>query len=250
MTLENFFARNKKAALGFSGGVDSSYLLYAGLKSGAEIKPYYADTAFQPEFELRDALSFVEKLGVSLTVLNADILSFPEIVSNPADRCYYCKKQIFGALAARAGKDGFDLIIDGTNASDDVAERAGFKAITEMSVRSPLRECGITKDEIRLRLKEAGFPVWNKPAYACLATRILAGREITAELLSSVEKTEDALFAAGFTDFRARVSGDAAVLQFPVKQMSTAFEKRAELLAAIKPYFPNVYRDLDGRSGE
>jgi uncharacterized protein len=252
MTLEGFFDRHKKAALGFSGGADSSYMLYAGLKCGAEVKPYYVNSAFQPEFELRDARSFAEKLGVSPTVLDVDILGFPEIVSNPADRCYYCKKRIFGTLAARAEKDGFDMIIDGTNASDDVLERAGFKAITEIKVRSPLRECGITKDEIRRGLKEAGFSVWDKPAYACLATRIPAGREITAELLERVEKTENALFDMGFKDFRARVSGErasseAAVLQFPERQMSEAFEKRKALVKKVKAFFPKVYIDLEGR---
>jgi len=247
MTLEKFFAENPSAALGFSGGVDSSYLLYAGKKYGAKIKGYYVKTAFQPEFELLDAKKLAKYIGAEMSVLEIDVLFNEKVISNPPNRCYYCKAEIFGALQKQAKADGFDFVIDGTNASDDIADRPGMKALDELSVRSPLRECGITKDEVRRLSKEAGLFTWDKPAYACLATRIPTGRLITAELLHRVEKSEDALFSLGFTDFRVRVMDEAAKLQFPPDQMCEALDKRADIIKLLKPYFLTILLDLEGR---
>ena len=247
MTLEQFFKENPSAALGFSGGVDSSWLLYAGMKYGAKIKAYYVKTAFQPEFELRDAYKFAEQIGADMTVLEGDLSADARVAANPPDRCYYCKKIIFGTLINRASADGYSLVIDGTNASDDAGDRPGMRALFELSVRSPLRECGITKNDVRRLSEEAGLPTRNKPAYACLATRIPTGRIITNELLRRVEKAEDALFALGFTDFRVRVYGEAARMQFPSDLMEKALNSRADITAAIKPYFPVIMMDLEGR---
>jgi len=247
LTLECFFQENNSVALGFSGGVDSSYLLYAGLKYGADIRAYYVKTSFQPEFELQDAYKLAEQVGAEITVLELDVLDNEVVVSNPLDRCYHCKMDIFGAVQKQAYADGIALVIDGTNASDDADDRPGMKALAELSVRSPLRECGITKDEVRRLSKEAGLFTWDKPAYACLATRIPTGRAITPELLHSVEKAEEVLFALGFTDFRVRVFHDAARLQFSQDQMSKALDNRAVIIKMIKPYFPVVVLDLEGR---
>ena len=182
-----------------------------------------------------------------MTVIEKDILNNLQVVANPSDRCYYCKTGIFETLQKQASADGFNLIIDGTNASDDAGDRPGMKALTELSVRSPLRECGITKSEVRCLSKEAGLFTWDKPAYACLATRIPSGREITRELLQQVEKSEDVLFSLGFTDFRVRVFDEAARLQFPQEQMTQVLNKRTDILKAIKPYFNIILLDLEGR---
>lgn len=246
-TLEQFFKANPSVLLGFSGGVDSSYLLYAGHKYGAEIKAYYVKTAFQPEFEFQDAHRLAEQLGVKMNVLELDALDNEQVVSNPSDRCYYCKTVIFGTLCQKAREDGIPLVIDGTNASDDVDDRPGMKALTELSVRSPLRECGMTKDKLRLLSKEVGLPTWNKPAYACLATRIPTGRIITEELLQRVEESENALFALGFTDFRVRVMDEAAKLQFPSGFINEAISKKEEIITSIKPFFSSILLDLEGR---
>ena len=246
MTLSEFFHANKRAALGFSGGTDSAYLLYAGLQCGAEIRPYYIKTAFQPQFELDDAMRLAKQLKAELTILTWDILS-PAVAANTADRCYYCKRALFSALQRRAIKDGYPLLIDGTNASDDAGDRPGMRALHELSVRSPLRECGLTKDEIRRLSKEAGLFTWDKPAYACLSTRIPTGRPITAELLQQVEASENVLFSLGFSDFRLRVYGDAARLQLPQAQMGKVMEFREEICRAIKPYFNIILLDLAGR---
>ena len=247
VTLETFFKENPSVALGFSGGVDSSYLLYAGLNYGAKIKAYFVKTAFQPEFELKDAYDLAERIGAEIQVIEMDILSNEKILSNPSNRCYYCKKAIFRTLCKQAMEDGFSLIIDGTNASDDVLDRHGTKALSELSVRSPLRECGITKNEVRRLSKDAGLFTWNKPSYACLATRIPSGFTITNELLQRIEKAEDALFSLGFTDFRVRVFHEAARLQFPQDQLEIVLNKRKVILETLKLYFPMILLDLEGR---
>ena len=180
MTLEEFFEEHPKIALAFSGGVDSSYLLYAASRCGADVAAYYVKSQFQPEFELRDAIELVHKLGVRMRLIEQDIVSCAEVTANPPDRCYYCKKHIMGAIRERSCADGYALIIDGTNASDDIADRPGYKALGEEGILSPLRICGLTKAEIRRLSHEAGLPTWDKPAYACLATRIASGEQITA----------------------------------------------------------------------
>ena len=247
MTLKQFFQENPRCALGFSGGVDSAYLLYAGVKAGADIKPYFIKTAFQPAFELADAQKLAEGLGVEVTVLELDALADPRVAANPADRCYYCKQNLFRTLKDRAIADGYPVLLDGTNASDEAGDRPGMRALAELSVRSPLRECGLTKAEIRARSKEAGLFTWDKPAYACLATRVPAGEAITAETLARVEGAEDALFRLGYTDFRVRVFHSAARLQLPRGQMERAVREAEELRQALKPYFTPILLDLEGR---
>ena len=247
MELKDFFNENKSVALGFSGGVDSSYLFYAADKYGADIKAYFVKTAFQPEFELRDAEKIAGQIGAEMAVIELDILADEKITSNPAKRCYYCKQKIFGAIQAQAVKDGCELIIDGSNVSDDEDDRPGMKAIRELSVRSPLREYGITKDEVRKRSEEVGLFTWDKPAYACLATRIPTGQIITKDILTRIEVAEDHLFELGFSDFRVRVMGDIAKLQVPKDQMHHMLNKHEAVLAAIKPYFKTVLLDMEGR---
>ena len=247
MTLEQFFQENPRCALGFSGGVDSAYLLYAGVKAGADIRPYFIKTAFQPAFELADAKKLAQGLGVEVTVLELDALADPRVAANPADRCYFCKQNLFRTLKERAIADGYPVLLDGTNASDEAGDRPGMRALAELSVRSPLRECGLTKAEIRARSREAGLFTWDKPAYACLATRVPAGETITADLLARVEGAEDALFRLGYTDFRVRVFHGAARLQLPRGQMERAVREAETIQAALKPYFTPILLDLEGR---
>lgn len=247
MTLQEFFTEHPRAALGFSGGVDSSYLLWAAVNAGADISPYYIQTAFQPAFELEDAQRLCAQIGVKLNVIRLDALADPRVAANPANRCYYCKVGLFGALRARAKADGYDLLLDGTNASDDAGDRPGMKALREMEVRSPLRECGLTKAMIRQESRKAGLFTWDKPAYACLATRVPTGRTITSELLRRVEGAETALFALGFTDFRVRLYDEAARLQLPEGQLAKAVEQRQAIRQALAPWFDVVLLDTQTR---
>lgn len=247
MTLLAFFKENPKAALGFSGGVDSSYLLYAGVQAGADIHPYYIKTAFQPQFELDDVERLCAQLGIPLTVLELDVLKNEAVTANPPDRCYHCKTALFGALSAQALADGYTLLLDGTNASDDAGDRPGMRALKELHVCSPLRECGLTKAEIRRLSREAGLFTWDKPAYACLATRIPSGDAITAEKLLATERAEAFLFSLGLTDFRVRNYHGAARLQFPEAQLNAVLARRAEILQELKKDYPAVLLDLEVR---
>ena len=248
MTLHTFFHEHSKAAIAFSGGVDSAYLLHAAIQSGAMVRAYYVKSAFQPQFELDDARKMAEHLRADMQVLEADILSAPLVAQNPADRCYHCKRALFSMIAEAARRDGFALLLDGTNASDDAGDRPGMRALRELSVRSPLRECGLTKADIRSLSKAAGLFTWNKPAYACLATRIPTGMPITAERLARTEAAESELFALGFTDFRIRMAGDAARLQFPALQLTRALRNREAIVARLKLYYDAVLLDLEVRA--
>lgn len=247
MTLTEFFHENQKAAIAFSGGVDSAYLLYAALQSGADVRAYYVKSAFQPQFELDDARRLAEALSADMRVLDVDILADETVAANPSDRCYHCKRRIFSAIASAAAADGYTLLLDGTNASDDAGDRPGMRALRELSVRSPLRECGLTKPEIRRLSREAGLFTWDKPAYACLATRVPAGERLTAEKLENTERAEDFLFSLGFTDFRVRLINGAARLQLPAEQLPRLLERRAEILSELKKTYSAVVLDLEVR---
>ena len=247
MNLEQFFKENPKVAIGFSGGVDSSYLLYAGLKYGADMMAYYVESDFQPKFEISDAQNLAEQVGASLKIIKLNVLSNETISSNPPNRCYHCKLKIFGTIKEQAKIDGFPTLIDGTNFSDDASDRPGMKALEELQVRSPLRECQITKDEIRRLAREAKLITCDKPSYACLATRIPTGNLITPEILKRVENAENSLFELGFSDFRVRVFHDAARLQFPKNEFESVMKKREQILKVVKSEFDVVLLDLEGR---
>ena len=247
MTLNEFFAAHPKCALGFSGGVDSAYLLYAGVQAGADIRPYYIKTAFQPRFERDDALRLAGELGVEVTVLELDALADPRVAANPAERCYYCKQNLFRALKARAAADGYTVLLDGTNASDEAGDRPGMRALRELEVRSPLRECGLTKDEVRRRSREAGLFTWDKPAYACLATRIRTGEEITLQKLKQTEKAEGFLFGLGFRDFRVRMVGNTAKLELREADLPLLLENREKIVTELRKDYDSVLLNLEVR---
>ena len=248
MTLREFFHVHTEAALGFSGGVDSAYLLYAALEAGARVKAYYVQSPFQPQFEREDAGRLATELGADWQILYADPLQDPQVARNLPDRCYHCKRMIFGLIEQAARQDGFSLLLDGTNASDEEGDRPGIRALRELSVRSPLRECGLTKEEIRRLSRQAGLFTWDKPAYACLATRIPAGTALTEALLQKTERAEAALAGLGFRDFRVRYLDGRAKLQVTAAQMGLALEKRRELLQALQPEYTEVLLDLEARA--
>ena len=247
MTLEEFFTQHPRTAVAFSGGTDSALVLWAAGRYGREVRAYYVHTVFQPAFELADAKRLAVELNVPLTVVEADVLAVPEAAANGPRRCYYCKRALFTTLWQRAREDGYTVLLDGTNASDDAGDRPGMQALRELEVRSPLRECGITKAEVRRMSREAGLFTWDKPAYACLATRVPTGTAITKEALEKVERGENALFRLGFSDFRVRLLGDAARLQVPADQMEKAIALRGEINRALEAEFSAVLLDLAGR---
>lgn len=248
MTLEEFFRDCPRAALAFSGGTDSAFLFWAAKEYGCDVHAYYIKTAFQPEFELRDARRLAEQLELPMTVVDLDVLAVPGAAANGPQRCYYCKQALFTALWKRARADGYTVLLDGTNASDDAGDRPGMRALRELEVRSPLRECGLTKVQVRQLSRDAGLFTWDKPAYACLATRVPTGTPITQEALQKVERAEDAMMRLGFSDFRVRLTKDgSARLQLTADQIADAVQRRSEILSALGEDFPAVLLDLQPR---
>ena len=234
-------------AIAFSGGVDSAYLLYAAKRYGKRVKAYYVKTAFQPQFELEDAQRLAEELSAEIEVLKVDILCQSIIVNNPADRCYHCKKELFSRILKAAQEDGFSVLLDGTNASDEASDRPGMRAIAELSVRSPLRECGLTKAQIRQLSKEAGLFTHYKPAYACLATRIPTGECITEEKLLRTEQAEGYLSRMGLRDFRVRSQGTSAKIQVTETDLALLMQHREDILSELKKHYTSVMLDLEVR---
>jgi len=248
MDLSDFFKEYHRAAIAFSGGVDSAYLLYAALHYGADVTAYYVKSAFQPQFELDDAKRLAKELGAEMKLIPVDVLDSPEISANHADRCYLCKRHIFSAIIQAAYRDGYTLLLDGTNASDEEGDRPGMRALRELSVCSPLRECGLTKAEVRRLSKEAGLFTWDKPAYACLATRIVTGERITAEKLLATEKAESYLCSLGFCDFRIRMIDNTAKIQLREADFGKLLENKAAVLEELKQYYKSVTLDLEVRA--
>ena len=247
MTIQEFFRAHPNSAVAFSGGVDSAWLLHEALRWGERTAACFVRTPFQPAFELEDARETAGLLGADLTVIDFDILAVPQAAANPPDRCYHCKRALFTRLLERAAADGFDWVLDGGNASDDASDRPGMRALRELGVLSPLRLCGFTKAEIRRRAREAGLPVWDKPSYACLATRIPAGTPITRRDLARVERGEGTLMALGFTDPRLRLRGEDALLQVRPGQLEEARSRLGEIEKLLAEDFRRVELDSAGR---
>ena len=248
MELREFFERHPKCALAFSGGTDSALLLCEARRLGADVKAYFVKGPFQPQFELEDARRLARELGAEMEVIETDVLALPEVAGNGPRRCYYCKRAIFSLIFERARRDGYDTVIDGTNASDQVDDRPGMQAIAELGVLSPLRMCGVTKAQVRELSAEAGLFTARKPSYACLATRVPTGTAITREALEKVERGEEALREMGFSDLRLRLEGTGARLELPAAQLPAVVQNRERVLKALLPSFSRVTVDLAGRT--
>ena len=246
--LREFFEANPVCAVAFSGGVDSAVLLSAAAAYGRKTAAYFVRTVFQPGFELEDARETAGRLGVELRVLEVDILAVPEVAANPADRCYYCKRALFTRLLEAAAWDGFPVLLDGCNASDDAGDRPGMRALAELGIRSPLRECGLAKERVRALSREAGLFTWDKPSYACLATRVPTGQAITRSCLEKVERGEESLSCLGFRDFRLRLGFGGAKLQLLEGQLPLVLERRTDILNALEADFPEITLDLRPRA--
>lgn len=219
--LHDSLKRHGRVALGFSGGVDSTYLLRAALDAlGAErVLAVIADTPSLPRKEFAEALRLAESMGAVCLVIDPDELSDPAYAANPADRCYFCKKHLFSLIAKVAAERGYPVVLDGNNADDAGDYRPGRRAAVELGVKSPLMESGLTKAEIRELSARAGLPTADKPAMACLASRVPYGTPVTAEVLAQVERAEDALRASGFVQCRVRHHGDVARIEVPAQDL-------------------------------
>ncbi len=234
--------------IAFSGGVDSAFLLYrAKLLNSLKIKAITIRTPYIPAREINEAVEFTKSHGIDHKILD---LELPDNMRhNPSERCYLCKKMLFTELADFAGKNGFKYVVDGTNADDSMDFRPGLKAINELNVRSPLSEAGFTKNDIREMAKKARLPIWNKPAMACLLTRIPYNTGVTDEILQKIEKAENLLFEKGYPGARVRVHGDVARIECLLGYIDRIFNdpQRQDIVSDLKKIgFRYISLDMEG----
>lgn len=243
--------------LAFSGGTDSSFLLFA-LKKLREEQPFalkavMMQTIFQPQDEPAEAKEIAAELGLDLEILHCDPLSLPELRTNPPDRCYWCKRHIFGEILKYSGAHGIRTLMDGTQADDRHSYRPGRKALRELGVVSPLAELGFTKAEIRSLAGEYGLRFAAKPAMPCLATRFEYGTELTPELLGRTARGESMIrhLLPENTAVRLRVQRGIARIEVPPEAMATVLENRKRIVAELRKLkFEFITLDLEGfRSG-
>ena len=236
----------------FSGGVDSALLmLIAYQELGSRALACIADSPSLPRRELRDALRLSEQMGWPCRLVSTSEHTNADYAANPDNRCYLCKVELFDQLLAIAVEEGWSVVVDGTNASDLSGHRPGKLAGEERHVRSPLAETGITKDEVRLLANQLSLSVWDKPAMACLASRVPQGTPITPELLHQIEAAEDILADLGFRQFRVRHHGDIARIELPVDAFEGAIRQRSTIVEGLQRVgYQFVTLDMAGfRSG-
>ena len=238
------------AVLAFSGGVDSSLLLRAASEvMGPHCIAVTADSDTYPAGELLAAKEFARSLGVTHRIFHTDELASEAFVRNSSDRCYYCKKELFGMLRKLADKEGISFVIDGSNTDDLGDHRPGRKAAQEYSVRSPLVEAGISKSEVRELARTLNLPVWSKPSLACLSSRIPYGTRITPAVLKTVQIAEDHLRSLGFRQVRVRHHGDTARIEVDQSDFPLALANgvAARITAVLKEIgYTYVCLDLAG----
>ena len=238
-SLEGYLRSLGSLAVGFSGGVDSSFLLAAAKEVlGDRVIAVTASDASVPEREIREAAAFCNERGIRHFICRVDPLKIEGYRHNSPDRCYFCKHGIFTEVKKTAGENGIDFMAEGSNMDDIGDDRPGMRAVSELSVKSPLKEAGLYKEDIRLISKAMGLPTWSKPACACLASRFVYGEEITEEKLHMIDRAEQFLIEHGFFEERVRMHGKMARIEVPPKDISRLAE------AGIREEVYNEFKKL------
>ncbi|MDI3531286.1 MAG: pyridinium-3,5-biscarboxylic acid mononucleotide sulfurtransferase [Candidatus Atribacteria bacterium] len=233
----------------FSGGVDSTFLLYAARQAlGDRVVAFTVDTPYHARWEIEEAVALAQKLQVKHVIQRKEEI-LPEVADNPPERCYLCKKALFKEILGFAKREGLAWVADGTNADDSKDYRPGLKALRELGIRSPLREMGFTKEEIRAISKELNLPTWDKPAYACLLSRIPYGQKVRVEDLKKIERVELYLINLGFKVVRVRLHEELARIEVAPSERGKFFQFQLldEVVRNFKGMgFKYVTLDLEG----
>lgn len=245
--LKNRIKSLESVVVAFSGGVDSSFLLKVAFDVlGSNVLAVTARSATFPEREYNEAVEFINKYGIRHLSIVSEELDVEGFAQNPKNRCYLCKHELFSKIKDIAKKENLKYVLEGSNHDDLGDYRPGLKAVEELLVVSPLREVGLTKDDIRLLSKEMGLSTWDKPAFACLSSRFPYGQTITREKLHMVDKAEQFLIDLGFRQVRVRHHGDLARIELSPNEIEQVFQRN--LANDIYTYFKElgfVYTSLD-----
>ncbi len=236
-------------ALAFSSGVDSTFLLkIAHEELGDKAIAVTATSCSFPKRESDQAAAFCKANGIKQLTVISEELSIPEFRHNPPNRCYLCKKELFTKIITLAKENGLEYVCEGSNMDDEGDYRPGLKAIAELGVKSPLRECNLYKEEIRTLSKQLGLPTWNKQSFACLASRFAYGEEINEKKLAMVEKAEEALLDLGFKQLRVRIHGENLTrIEVLPAELEKLLASRQEILKALhQAGFAYITMDLQG----
>lgn len=223
--LKDNMRKRGSAAIAFSGGVDSTFLVKVAHEVlGDKLIAITATSSTYPERELKEAIQYAKDMGVKHLIISSEELDIEGFASNPKNRCYYCKKELFTKINRIAKENGVAYVFDGTNVDDEGDYRPGMQAARELEVISPLREAKLTKEDVRELSKELNLPTWNKPAFACLSSRFPYGHKITAPKLKMVEEAEQFLLDLGLRQVRVRHHEEIARIEVSPEERSVFFD--------------------------